>query len=119
VLSAGGTRLGDGSAELQGLEEGGQKPCRAPVTQEQGGVDLHGRWPAMRGPAGLAEISTNDENFGHQCGQGRGELGLQPGRQPLELGPGRGRRSPACCRVGEGEAPRERWLGEKGRVAAG
>jgi hypothetical protein len=32
---------------------------------------------------------------------------------------GRGRRSPACCRVGEGEAPRERWLGEKGRVAAG
>jgi hypothetical protein len=49
VLSAGGTRLGDGSAELQGLEEGGQKPCRAPVTQEQGGIDLHGRWPAMEG----------------------------------------------------------------------
>jgi hypothetical protein len=28
-----------------------------------------------RGPAGLAEISTNDKNFRHQCGQGRGELG--------------------------------------------
>ncbi|AQK49627.1 hypothetical protein ZEAMMB73_Zm00001d049116 [Zea mays] len=49
------------------------------------------REAAMGGAvAGLAEISTNDENFGHQRSQGRGEFGLQPGRQPLELRPGRG-----------------------------
>jgi hypothetical protein len=68
-----------------------RRSCCSPALGDSLLLARCAREAAMGGAlAGLAEISTNDENFGHQCSQGRGELGLQPGRQPLELGPERG-----------------------------
>ena len=76
----GRSTMGDSSRLLQGSSDGVQ------LTRE--GKWWRTSWVGL--PAGLAEISTNEENFCHQRDQGRGKPGLQPGRQLLELGPGRG-----------------------------
>jgi hypothetical protein len=76
----GRSTMGDSSRLLKGSSDGVQ------LTRE--GKWWRTSWVGL--PAGLGEISTDDENFCHQRDQGRGKLGLQPGCELLELGPGRG-----------------------------
>jgi hypothetical protein len=87
AVELGKNEPGEGARERIGIHQGRRwrgapwGKCWSPALGDSLLLARCAREAAMRGDhAGLAEISTNDEKFGHQSGHGRGELGLQPQR---------------------------------------